>query len=124
MANEPTGSNGIKIETEWKGYNAGEIARRGAAEGLARGAEHIRDVSVSRAPMDTTALRDSATASHDAGTLAAAVSFDTPYAVRQHEELDFQHPTGEAKFLESTLASERDTVARLIQAEIRKALGT
>jgi hypothetical protein len=124
MAIESTGSGGIRIDTEWKGYAAGEAARRGAAEGVALGAEHIRTVSVDRAPVDTTALRDSATVSHDPETLTAAVSYDTPYAVRQHEELDYQHPEGEAKYLETALASERDAVAKLIQAQIRKALGT
>jgi hypothetical protein len=124
MAIESTGNGGVRVETEWKGYAAGEAARRGAARGVALGAEHIRGVSVDRAPLDTAALRDSATASHDPETLTAAVSYDTPYAARQHEELGYHHREGGPKYLESALASERDVVARLIQAQIRKALGT
>jgi hypothetical protein len=124
MAIEIRGNGGIRIETDWKGNAADESARRGAARGLGLGAEHIRAVSVDRTPLDTAALRNSATASHDPDSLTAAVSYDTPYAARQHEELTWHHRTGQAKFLESALASERDTVARLIQAQIRKALGS
>jgi hypothetical protein len=124
MAIEIRGNGGIRLETEWKGDEVTPNARRGAARGLGLGAEHVRAVSVDRAPLDTAALRDSATASHDPETLTAAVSYDTPYAARQHEELNYQHREGGPKYLESALASERDIVARLIQAQIRKALGT
>jgi|SRR5882757_698574 len=124
MAFEIRGNGGIRVETEWNGDRVDDAARHGAARGLGLGAEHVRGVSVDRAPLDTAALRNSATASHDPDTLTAAVSYDTPYAARQHEELGYHHRTGGPKFLESALASERDTVARLIQAQIRKALGS
>jgi hypothetical protein len=123
MAFKIRGNGGIHIETEWNGDRADDAARRGAARGLGLAAEHVRGVSVDRAPLDTAALRNSATASHDPESLTAAVSYDTAYAARQHEELTWQHRTGGPKYLESALASERDTVARLIQAQIRKALG-
>ncbi|SDD86650.1 hypothetical protein [Actinokineospora iranica] len=122
MAVEITGNGGIRLE--WDGSRVDEIARQGAARGLGLGAEHVRGVSVDRAPLDTAALRNSATASVDAESLTAAVSYDTPYAARQHEELDYHHRTGGPKYLESALASERDVVARLVQAQIRKALGS
>jgi len=124
MAFEIRGNGGIRVETEWNGDRVDDAARRGAARGLGLGAEHVRGVSVDRTPLDTAALRDSATTSHDPESLTAAVSYDTAYAARQHEELNWQHRTGGPKFLESALASERDTVARLIQAQIRKALGS
>jgi hypothetical protein len=122
MAIEVSGNGGIRIE--WNGAAVDEAARRGAARGLGLGAEHVRGVSVDLAPLDTAALRDSATASHDAESLTAAVSYDTPYAARQHEELDYHHRTGGPKYLERALTSEREVVARLVQAQIRKALGS
>ncbi|MEU5847439.1 hypothetical protein [Saccharopolyspora shandongensis] len=122
MAFEVRGKGGIRVE--WNDDAVGRAARRGAARGLALSAEHVRGTAVNNAPQDTSALRNSATASHDADELTAAVSFDTPYAVRQHEELDYHHRTGGAKYLERALDTESDTVARLIQAQIRKALGT
>ena len=124
MAFEVRGNGGIRIETRWDGEQIADAARHGAAHGLGLGAEHVRAVSVDRAPVDTAALRNSATASHDPEALTAAVSYDTPYAARQHEELSYHHREGGPKYLESALASERDAVARLLQAQIRKALGS
>ncbi|MCP3799745.1 hypothetical protein NLX83_10795 [Allokutzneria sp. A3M-2-11 16] len=122
MAFEVRGNGGVRVE--WNGKQVGDAAHAGAVRGLALGAEHVRAVSVDRAPLDTAALRNSATASHDADSLTAAVSYDTPYAARQHEELTWHHREGGPKYLESALASEREVVARLIQAQIRKALGS
>lgn len=86
------------IRVDWNEDSADHAARRSAARGLVLGAEHVRGIAVNLAPLDTAALRNSATASHDADALTAAVSFDTPYAVRQHEELDYHHRTGQAKY--------------------------
>src|SRR2546421_63386 len=108
MAFEILGNGSIRLE--WNGDAVDLAAHSGAARGLALGAEHVRAVSVDRAPLDTGALRNSATASHDPEALTAAVSYDTPYAARQHEELTYHHREGGPKYLESALASERDAV--------------
>ena len=53
-----------------------------------------------------------------------AVSFDTPYAVRQHEELDYRHDEGRsAKYLERphTEAAGDGTAAAIAATELRKA---
>lgn len=53
-----------------------------------------------------------------------AVSFDTPYAVRQHEELDYRHDQGRsAKYLERPLleAASDGTAAGIAANEVRKA---
>lgn len=113
-----------RIRAEWRGDQTDRAVQRGAARGLALGAEHVRGAAVDNAPLDTGALRNSATASHDPDELTAAVSFDTPYAARQHEELDYHHRTGQAKYLETALNTNHDTIARLVQAQIRKALGS
>jgi hypothetical protein len=57
------------------------------------------------------------------GELKAAVSYDTPYAVRQHEEMDYQHSAGKtSKYLELPLVASRQTGPALIAREIRKGL--
>ena len=69
-------------------------------------------------------LERSGVASVDAGALRAAVSYDTPYAVYQHEGLDFAHPNGRrSKYLEGPLNSEHAKCEGIIAAEIRKSLG-
>lgn len=97
--------------------------RRAAARGLFLGAEHVLGVSNSKVPLDEGALQHSGTASVDEGDLTAAVSYSTPYAVRQHEELDYRHAPGrEAKYLENALNGERAVVFALVAAQLRRAL--
>jgi hypothetical protein len=97
--------------------------RQAAARGLFLGAEHVLGVSNDRVPLDEGTLQHSGTASVDEADLTAMVSYDTPYAARQHEELDFEHAPGrEAKFLENALNAERSTVLALVAAEMRRSL--
>ncbi|MFI8299988.1 hypothetical protein ACIGCZ_29090 [Streptomyces nigra] len=100
----------------------GEL-RQAAAHGLFLGAEHVLGVSNDKVPLDEAALQRSGTASVDDGSLTAMVSYDTPYAVRQHEELDYRHAPGrEAKYLENALNGERAVVFALVAAEMRRSL--
>jgi hypothetical protein len=51
------------------------------------------------------------------------VSYDTVYAVRQHEELTWRHDPGrQAKYLEQPYNTERPTMLALIAAAERRAL--
>jgi hypothetical protein len=50
-----------------------------------------------------------------------AVTYDTPYAVRQHEELDYRHDAGrQAKYLEQPMTTERAVILAIIAAELRR----
>ncbi|WP_105567130.1 HK97 gp10 family phage protein [Microbacterium halophytorum] len=63
------------------------------------GREVLKDART-RAPKDTGALRKTGRVNVD--DLTVQVSFNGKVAAIQHENLDFQHPTGgEAKFLEN-----------------------
>ncbi|MYW48883.1 hypothetical protein [Streptomyces sp. SID161] len=107
-------------------FDAGPAARAlrgGAASGLFLAAEHVLGQADQVVPLDEAALQRSGTASIDPPSLTAMVSYDTPYAVRQHEELDYRHAPGRtAKYLETPLNSSRQEVAALIAAQIRRAL--
>lgn len=97
--------------------------REGAARGLYLGAEHVLGESNKVVPLDERPLQDSGTASVDPSSLTGMVSYDTPYAVRQHEEMDYRHAPGRtAKYLERPFNAERDAVQALIAAEVRRAL--
>lgn len=102
---------------------ARSVTRAGAHEGLVRGTEHVLQVSRTRNPFEEGTLERSGSASTD--NLRGAVTYDTPYAVKQHEDMTLQHKgKGQAKYLESAGNSERRTVRDIIAAQIRKALGT
>jgi hypothetical protein len=87
------------------------------------GVEHILQVASRRVPNEEGTLERSGRATVDPATLTGAVSFDTPYAVRQHEELGYRHSDGRtAKYLERPMNEERGTVADIVAAQVRRAL--
>ncbi|MFB8772100.1 hypothetical protein [Streptomyces broussonetiae] len=107
----------------FRGAAAARQMRTGAARGLLLGAEHVLGLSNDVVPLDEADLQRSGTASVDPPSLTGAVSYDTPYAVRQHEELRWRHAPGRtAKYLENSLNAGRDAVAALIAAEMRRAM--
>lgn len=98
-------------------------ARGGAIRGLALAAEHLLQASRQQVPIEEATLERSGVASVDPGALRAAVSYDTPYAVRQHEDLDLRHDEGrKAKYLEDPAREETEVLGELIAAQIRRAL--
>ncbi|MFJ6566222.1 hypothetical protein ACIQNU_02290 [Streptomyces sp. NPDC091292] len=107
-------------------FNGAPVAREihaAAARGLYLAAEHVLTQSQAVVPIDEAALQRSGTASVDPPSLTAAVSYDTPYAVRQHEELSYRHAPGRtAKYLERPLNASRTEVLALIAAQVRRAL--
>ncbi len=95
-------------------------SHKGAARGLALAAEHVYGVAQSLAPIEEGTLERSGGPSTDDANLRAAVTFDTPYAVRQHEDMSLSHDAGrQAKYLEAAFTSEADAVRKIIAAAIR-----
>lgn len=107
----------------WAGQSAIAEVRAGAARGLRLAAEHVLGESRRLVPIEEGTLERSGTATVDPDDLRAAVAYDTPYAVRVHEDMTMRHDPGrQAKYLEQPLAAEADTVRALIAAQIRRAL--
>jgi hypothetical protein len=105
----------------WHGDEWMRQARQAAARGLLLGMEHVLAESRQVVPLDESTLERSGTASVDEGTLTGAVSYDTVYAARQHEELTWRHLPGRtAKYLEIPFNAEAPTVLGLIRAQIRR----
>ncbi|MFJ8992620.1 hypothetical protein ACIRQH_19765 [Streptomyces sp. NPDC102279] len=105
------------------GTAAAREIRAGAARGLYLGAEHVLARAQEVVPLDEGPLQHSGTASVDEASLTAVVSYDTPYAIRQHEEMDYRHAPGRtAKYLEGPLNENAATVQALIAAQVRRAL--
>lgn len=105
-------------------WNRGAFRRVSAAAdaALRAAAAHVEQVSNSRVPDLTGSLQASSRVSVDEGQGRAVISYDDPAAVPQHERLDYHHDDGQAKYLESALASERGEVGRIIAARIRREL--
>lgn len=111
----------------WKGDAVQKDILTACVEGAFDTAEAILTLAIDKCPRDTAVLRNSGTISVDKDvngqeyyakaktgkvdsadesdlkptTKAIYVSFNTPYAYPQHEELNYNHPKeGEAKYLE------------------------
>lgn len=94
-------------------------SRRIAGEGLEKGLEHVLGVSNNQVPLDEDTLQRSGRVVRDG--LDGAITYDTVYARRQHEELDWKHlPGRKAKYLEDAMNSEREVVLRLMAVGFRR----
>ena len=112
----------VEFTMDWRGPQAIARAKQGGMSGLMKAAEYVRGQSVQRAPIDEGTLRASA-AVKPVGETAVQVGFHTPYAEKQHEELGYRHPKGgQAKYLESVVVEEKNTILRLIGNQIKGAL--
>lgn len=109
--------NNLNLDT------AGPAMRDGARRGLRIAGEHVLQVSNTRVPNEEGTLERSGRVSVDDAALVAAVSYDTRYAVPQHERLDYRHSDGRsAKYLERALTESGATAQDLIAAEVRRAV--
>ena len=102
--------------------NVAAVLDDSAEDGLRYAVEHLLTEANKRVPHDEGTLERSGSASTEGRR--GAVSYDTPYAVRQHEDLDQRHDgKGEAKWLESTMGTEADTLGRIVAAVMRNRIG-
>lgn len=108
---------------DWNGQKVTAQMEAGAVRGLHKATEHLLGASRAVVPIEEATLERSGVASVDPVQLTGAVSYDTPYAARQHEELTWRHAEGRtAKYLERPMEEESETTGALIAAEIRRSL--
>jgi hypothetical protein len=104
---------------DWQGRRLiGDRFRRVASDGLTRALEHTLGVSQQLVPLREGTLERSGKVIVEG--LNGAISFDTVYAVRQHEELSWRHlPGRQAKYLEQPMNTERETMLALMAVSFR-----
>ncbi len=134
---------------KWRIKEAVKIAEEAGLKALRTGAEAILTEAIDEAPVDTGTLRRSGTVTvgalpdgeqvYEAAASgsdmkdafpgpegkekAVYISFNTPYARRQHEELDYNHPRGgKAKYLEDPFNRLKKKVVKMAELRIKKAL--
>lgn len=90
------------VKTQWNGAMVMEAFRRGGGQGVRMAANTLLWESQKLVPLDQGPLKNSGTVDQEGGYgLRATVSFDTPYAVEQHENMKYSHQRGRsAKYLE------------------------
>lgn len=112
------------FELTWDGDDVLAALKGASMDGLELAAEHLLQVSSSLAPHEEGDLERSGEVSKDPSTGAVAVSYDRPYAVRQHEDMTLRHDEGrQAKYLEEPMSTEKPTMLALIATAAGKPLG-
>ena len=134
---------------KWRIKEAVKIAEEAALKALRTGAEAILTEAIDETPIETGTLRRSGTvtvgalpdgaqvyeAAESGSNMkdafpgpegkekAVYISFNTPYARRQHEELGYNHPLGgKAKYLETPFNRNKKKVLQYAEKQVKKAL--
>lgn len=85
------------------------------------GAEHLLEQANRTIPIEEGTMARSGQVTSEGTT--AAVSYDTPYAVRQHEDTRLRHDPGRrAKWLERTARERSEAIGTMIAGVLRRAL--
>lgn len=114
----------MTVNSTWYGDQIKQNVRSATARGLYLAAEVVLARSREIVPWDESTLSRSGAASVDEGAQVSAVSYATPYAVVQHERLDFRHRNGrQAKYLEQPLGEMQPQIRAAIESQLRGALG-
>lgn len=108
----------MRFKVKWYGEDIKEITKSAVGLGVFQGLNHIKNEANILTPIETGALRNSATVKMVSET-QGFIFYDTPYAIRQHEELTYRHdhPT-RAKYLEIPFITEMDKVMKFIGNKI------
>lgn len=133
---------------KWRGKEAEKVARKAVLEALHACAENILTEAIDETPVESGTLRRSGTVTiggkaepemvYEAAETtsqkdaypsplgeedAVYISFNTPYALRQHEELNYSHPLGgKAKYLEDPVNRNASKVTKLVEKRVKEAL--
>lgn len=91
-----------------------------AVRGMHDATEELLTVANQRVPHDKGTLQRSGTASFDDTKISGAVAYDTPYAVRQHEDTSLHHTDARrAKWLQLALQENAPRLRRHIADAIK-----
>ena len=134
---------------KWRTKEAVKLAEEAGLKALRTGAEAILTEAIDETPIDTGTLRRSGTvtvgalpdgaqvyeAAESGSNMkdafpgpegkekAVYISFSTPYARRQHEELGYNHPLGgKAKYLEDPFNRNKEKVLQYAEKQVKKTL--
>lgn len=105
----------------WEGRAWLARTRAAAAKGVELGLEHVLAEAKKIVPLEEGTLERSGKVTIDPATLNGVITFETPYAVVQHERLDYKHAPGrQAKYLETPMNTQREQVLAITAATIRR----
>lgn len=114
--------DGDPFVVEWNGDEIEALLTSASFDGTVLAGEFLLGESNAIVPHEEGDLERSGEVTSDESTGTVAVSYDRPYAVRQHEELTWRHDEGrQAKYLETPMHDEQ--VQQTMLAIIAEAAG-
>lgn len=104
---------------QWEGHRIfGSRFQRLASDGIARALEHTLGVATTLVPLDEGPLQRSGKVQVEG--LNGTISYDSPYAIVQHENLTYRHAPGRtSKYLETPMNTERSVMLELSAVSLR-----
>lgn len=112
----------MKITSNWLGKEALARTARAELNGVRLAADALLEKTDARVPILSHDLVDSG-GTDDDGNKTAVVYYDTPYAIRQHEDLSYHHRDGRtAKYVEGPLNENRKQLQEIVQRTVNAAL--
>lgn len=113
-------------EFRWYGDKAVSRAMQAAIQAIGICAADLQGKSARQAPIDTGDLRANCSVSplqRNDPQVWVTVGYNLPYAIVQHERLDFRHPKGgKAKYLEDPYKENISKYERYIKDTVKQAL--
>lgn len=112
---------------EWNGDEVKELAKSAGLEALLDCGQDLKGKSQDEAPIDQGDLKGNCNVSNpeeSSGDITIAVGYSLPYALRQHEHTEYNHPKGgKAKYLEDPYKKNVNKYHQYIGEKIKEALG-
>ena len=94
-------ANTVNVKYFFDKELAQEVVEKAAMKGLRKLGEEILTEAKELCPVDSGTLRQSGSVRANSKNKTVEISFNTPYALKQHEEMSYNHPNGgQAKYLE------------------------
>lgn len=110
------------VDSQWNGHKLTARLKAAGRRGTRAAGTRLRALALPLTPLDRGPLRKAASVKGVNQEPVALVVFDSPYAVRQHEELDYNHTVGQAKYLEQPLNQHRNELMGIIAQHMREAI--
>ncbi len=111
-------------ELKWNGPAVKKAAHKAGMKALYKGAEAILSEAIDEVPLESGTLERSGAITEVPSECAVYISFNTPYARKQHEDLTLHHVEGrKAKYLEDPFKRNVQKVMKLVDLSVKKELG-
>ena len=108
---------------KWYGQEICQAIENEVQKRLVDCAQDLVEVSNDRTPLDSGDLRGSIKEdTKELDKLIVKVGSNLPYAARQHEEMDYKHMNGGAKYLERPLDEKAQTYINYVSAGVSEVI--